>query len=92
MNEIGFLVSNINESNLIEDIIILSSSIKKSKFEIDSNSQTSITIESHNSEENESTIDYVSDLNLEHNWRNKNTGQTKRKTYLIIVQIGILAI
>jgi len=84
MNETGSLVLNINESNLIEDKIIPSSSIKKSKFEIDSNSQIPITVESHNSEENErkSTIDYVSDLNLEHNWRNKNTGQTKRKTYL----------
>jgi len=83
MNETGSLVSNINESNLIEDIIIPSSSIKKSKFEIDSNSQIPITVESHNSEENKSTIDYVSDLNLEHKkWRNKNIGQTKRKTYL----------
>jgi len=66
MNETGSLVLNINKSNLIENIIIPNSSIKKSKFETDSDSQIPITAESPNFEEKESIID-VNDLNLVHN-------------------------
>lgn len=44
---------------------------------------SSIKAEYDNSKENKSISDDTNELNLEHNWRNKNTAETcKRKTYL----------
>lgn len=75
------LISTIEESNQPGDIpkspIVLNQS---RKYETDFNSPTNIKVE-FNSEG--ITANDTNELNLEHNWRNKNTTQTnKRKTYL----------
>lgn len=49
------------------------------KFKTDSNSPTNIGVK-FDSQDN--ILDDINELNLEHNWRNKNTTQTnKKKTF-----------
>lgn len=69
------------ESNLSENVSNSLIMLNESKFKIDSNSPTCIEIES--SKESDIISTDINELNLEHNWRNKNTTQkNKRKTYL----------
>lgn len=64
------ILSSVSEYNIPRDI---------SNFDF----PTRIEAESYNSKESDSAFDDKNELNLEHNWRNKNTSQTnKRKTYL----------
>lgn len=64
---------NISSSSII---------LQKSKLEVNSDSLTNITIDSTNSEENSIPPDESIDLNLQHNWRNKNEPKNKKRTYL----------
>jgi hypothetical protein len=83
INETKPIISAIKESNLSEDISNSLVALNQSeKCKIDSNSPINTRIEL-SSEESGITSDDTNILNLEHNWRNKNTTKTnKRKTYL----------
>lgn len=77
------IIPTIRESNLPGDISNSPITLNQSKkFETDSNSPTNIGVEFYSEESNIISGD-TNELNLQHNWRNKNTTQTnKRKTYL----------
>ncbi|XP_025266084.1 uncharacterized protein LOC112638471 [Camponotus floridanus] len=72
------IIKESNQSGDISNFPIMFNQSKK--FKTNSNSPTNIGVK-FDSQDN--ILDDINDLNLEHNWRNKNTTQTnKRKTYL----------
>lgn len=46
--------------------------LRKSKFETDFDAPTQVRVEFHNPEKIDNISDDTNELNLEHNWRNKN--------------------
>lgn len=79
------IIPTIGESIRPGDILNSPIMLNKSKkFKTDSNSPKNIGVEFYAEENDIISDDIIPDeLNLEHNWRNKNTTQTnKRKTYL----------
>lgn len=65
-NKIEFILPSVSEHNIPRNI---------SNFDF----STRIKAESYNSEESDSAFDDKNELNLEHNWRNKNTSQTNKR-------------
>ncbi|EFN66838.1 hypothetical protein EAG_00550, partial [Camponotus floridanus] len=73
-----FVVTHLRSFADISNFPIMFNQSKK--FKTNSNSPTNIGVK-FDSQDN--ILDDINELNLEHNWRNKNTTQTnKRKTYL----------
>lgn len=82
INETEDIVPSTSEISLSGNISRSPIMFQKSKLEADTDSLTNIRIDFYNSEKSDITPDDPSDLNLQHNWRNKNEPKSKRKTYL----------
>lgn len=81
INKTESTASSISKNYLSENISISPILLKESKSDTDCESPTHV----HNPEGIDNISDDTNEPNLEHNWRNKNTGQTKKKkTYLDI--------